>query len=363
MPIRVLHVLNGLGRGGTEAFIMNVYRAIDREKVQFDFLVRSTENSAHEEEVQALGGRIFITPSFPRHFLQNKKAVKKFFEEHASEYEAVHVHANALMYVEPLKAAKKAGVKKIIMHSHSNQAFNPIYKLLHLINKKRIGKWATYSFACSRSAGEWMFRKDFTVVNNGIRLEKFDFSPTTRDKMRKELGLQDAFVVGHVGRFVVVKNHAFLLDVFKEVKKEKPTAKLLLVGDGALRAQIEESAKEQGLSDDVVFTGNVPNVEDYLQAMDVFVLPSKYEGLGIVLVEAQTSGLPCVVSTNVPDEGFLDGMVEMLSLDEGKIEWSKRVLKDRKVDKREGKVGLFKEKGYSVEATAKFLQEVYLTKE
>ena len=363
MPIRVLHVLNGLGRGGTEAFIMNVYRAIDREKVQFDFLVRSTENSAHEEEITRLGGKIFITPAFPRHFLQNKKAVKKFFEEHASEYEAVHVHANALMYVEPLKAAKKADVKKIIMHSHSTQAMNPIYKIWHLANKKRIGKWITHKLACSTEAGAWMFGEDYTLVNNGIRLEKFDFNPQKREALREELGIKESFVVGNVGRFVPVKNHAFILDIFEEIKKQKEDAKLLLCGDGELRLEIEELATKKGLKEDVIFTGNVANVEDYLQAMDVFLLPSKYEGLGIVLVEAQASGLPCVVSNTVPGDGFLDGLVEVLHLGDEPALWADKVLASSFDKTRKSNVVTFNQKGYSVESTAKLLEDIYLAKE
>ena len=361
MAIRVLHVLNGLGSGGTEAFIMNVYRAIDREKVQFDFLVRSTENSAHEEEVRRLGGNIYVTPEFPRHFLKNKKAVKKFFQQHANEYSAVHVHANALMYVEPLKAAKKAGVKQIIMHSHNTQAYNPLYKMWHNFNKKRIGRWATKRFACSKAAGEWMHGDGFTVVNNGIDLKKFTFSQEKREEMRTALKMGDAFVVGHVGRFVPVKNHAFLLEIFEEIKKLRTDAKLLLVGDGELFKSVQESVKQKNLTDDVIFVGSVGNVQDYLQAMDVFLLPSKYEGLGIVLVEAQSCGLRCVVSNVIPDDGFLNNMVSVLGLKESAKTWATKTVEEAEKHTRKCQIRAFEEKGYTVESTAQFLQEIYLT--
>lgn len=361
MAIRVLHVLNGLGSGGTEAFIMNVYRAIDREKVQFDFLVRSTENSAHEEEVRRLGGNIYVTPEFPRHFLKNKKAVKKFFQQHANEYSAVHVHANALMYVEPLKAAKKAGVKTVIVHSHSNQAVNPLYTILHAVNKKRIGKWITHSFACSKAAGEWMFNKSFTVVNNGINLKKFTFSQEKREEIRTALKIDDAFVIGHVGRFVPVKNHAFLLEIFEEVKKLRTGAKLLLVGDGELLKSVQESVKQKNLTDDVIFTGAVSNVQDYLQAMDVFLLPSKYEGAPVALIEGQASGLPCVVSENVPSDVALSDLVVSLSLETSPNEWAKSILEVSLKIVRQSRYKDFEEKGYAVESTAQFLQEIYLT--
>ena len=363
MPIRVLHVLNGLGRGGTESFIMNVYRAIDKEKVQFDFLVRSTKDSAHEEEIKRLGGKIFITPEFPRHFLKNKKAVKKFFGEHKDEYVAVHVHANALMYVEPLKVAKKAGVKKIIIHSHSVKAYNPLYKILHQFNKKRIGKWVTHRFACSQAAGEWAYEDDFIVVNNGIRLDRFGFNPQKREKMRADLGLQDAFVIGNVGRFVPVKNHEFLISVFEEIRKEKPYAKLLLCGDGELRESIEMLVAEKGLKDEVIFTGNVTNVEDYLQAMDVFLLPSKYEGAPIALIEAQSTGLFCVASKSVPHDCCIKEVLYTVSLERTAQEWADQILQSLDGWERRSRVEDFIKKGYSVEQTAKFLQEVYLSKE
>ena len=219
MPIRVLHVITGLGSGGAESMLMNWYRNIDRDVVQFDFLLRSQEN-IYADEIEKLGGRVFYTAEFPKKYFENKKQTKKFFKEHATEYSAIHVHCNALLYVNVFSIAKKHGIKNRIIHSHSTKTKNKLFEIIHKINKKKIHKLANGFFACSKEAGEWAFNKkiSYEIIYNGIDIHRFKYSNEFREEIRKELAIEDKFVIGHVGRFLDVKNHAFLLEVFKKYK-------------------------------------------------------------------------------------------------------------------------------------------------
>lgn len=256
--IRILHVLGGLGSGGTESLIMNWYRNIDRSKVQFDFLVRSNDYN-YSEEITALGGRIFYTASFPHHFLKNYRETKTVLER--KEWDVIHVHGNAAMYMLPLHLSKKLGYPCRIMHSHSVHSKNPIFSLVHWYNRRRINKYATHQLACSSAAGEWMYPDtEFRVINNAVQSERFIFDQHARNKIRTELGIDDCLVLGHVGRFSKPKNHTFLLDIFYEVKKLRPDSVLMLVGDGELRETIEKKAMELGLTDSVLFMGDRKSV-------------------------------------------------------------------------------------------------------
>ncbi|WP_010200274.1 glycosyltransferase [Bacillus sp. m3-13] len=210
-PIRVLHVLNGLGSGGTESFIMNIYRNIDRSKVQFDFLIRSTKDNLLKNEIEKLGGKVYITSEFPRHFIKNYREINEFFKRN-KDYNIVHVHANALMYVKPLKIAKKYGVNCRIIHSHNTQtANNPLYKYIHHWNKRFISEQATDFFACSKMAGDWMFNNSYKVINNAIDVNKFQFNEEKRKKVRELFKLENKFVIGHIGRFTYQKK-SFVFD-------------------------------------------------------------------------------------------------------------------------------------------------------
>lgn len=319
-PVRVLHVLNNLGYGGAETFVMNVYRHVERSKVQFDFLIRSNQNGPMLQEIESLGGQVIELPPFPGKALSNYRALDKFLKVHADEYEAMHVHANALIYVKPLQLAKKYGIPCRIIHSHSTGSR---FKMLHMANTKRVSHWATHRFACSSLAGEWMFPdEDYEFVPNGIDLEKFAFSETDRRGIRRQYDIENSFVVGHVGRFVPQKNHPFIVEVFEALHKKSPNAVLLLVGDGENLDSIKTLVKSKGLSESVVFVGAVENVEKYYSAMDCFLFPSVCEGLGIVLVEAQANGLPCLVSEAVTQEVNL-GLITYLSLACSPDQWSK----------------------------------------
>lgn len=322
--IRVLHVLNKLGSGGAESFLMNMYRMIDKEKVQFDFLIRSDQNGPIVDEIISMGGRIYQISDFPRHFIKNRHEVKLFFKNH-KEYNIVHVHANSLVYITPLKEAKNAGISNIILHSHNaNSANLPFLKIIHMINKKRISDWISFRFACSDLAGRWMYdNNEFSVIYNGISLEKFSFSHNARSVIRKLYSITDEYVIGNVGRMSHQKNHKFILNVFADFVKIYPNSKLLLIGEGELFLKMQSTAKKLNISDKVIFTGAVNNVYEYLSAMDVFFLPSFYEGFPVAYVEAQSVGLPCVVSDTITPSATIQDNCCRISLDAPKSMWIK----------------------------------------
>lgn len=362
--IRILHVFGGLGTGGTESLIMNWYRNIDRTKIQFDFLVRSPDNN-YLYEIESLGGRVFYTASFPRHLIMNYKETKAVLEKR--EWDVIHVHGNAAMYILPLQLAKKLGYKHRFMHSHSIKAQNKIFSLVHDYNKVFIPSCATRLLACSSAAGRWMYSEyPFSLFRNAINSDLYRFDSVNREKIRMMLGVEDNFVVGHVGRFVAPKNHEFLLHTFLEIKKARPNSTLVLVGDGELEVDIKTKAAQQGISDSILFMGRQSNVGELMSAMDAFVLPSLYEGLGIVLVEAQCNGLPCVVSQEAYNEEvkIYPDLLSVLPLSCGAKEWADLILCkeatsiDRYVDLR-----ILQDSGYDMKTEIKKLENLYLQAE
>ncbi len=319
-PKRILQVVTVMDRAGLETMLMNYYRNIDRDKIQFDFLVHSPKKGDYDDEIKSLGGRIFVAPSFGlKSAFSYRSWLKKFLDQHP-EYEVMHSHLDAMSAI-PLSVAKAAGIKRRYAHSHNNGFDNDLKKPIRMILKQFIPKYATGLFACSDEAGKFMFGKNkFTFWPNAIDLNKFKFSSSIRSKIRKQYDMEDGFVVGHIGRFNVQKNHQFLIDAFNSLLKARPDSKLILVGDGPLKPSIEAKVNSLGLSDKVVFTGNVDNVNQIAQAMDIFVLPSLNEGLPLVAVEAQAAGLNCYVSDRVSDEISLIEGNEFIELDEAR--WS-----------------------------------------
>ena len=357
MPIRILHIVTYMGRGGLETMLMNYYRAIDRTKVQFDFLTHRDFRADYDEEIEALGGKIFRLPNlnpFSRSYLG---ALDRFFREHP-EYRIVHSHLDCMSAI-PLKAAKKHGVPVRIGHAHnSNQPRDAKY-LLKLFFKRMIAGQATQLFACSEEAGRWMFgNADFRVLNNAIDAGKYAFDADIRSTVRRELGLPaDALVVGHVGRFDPQKNHRFLVEIFEKMPED---ARLLLVGDGVLRPDVERQAEALGIRDRVLFTGVRTDVDRLLQAMDVFLMPSLFEGLPVSIVEAQAAGLPCLISDKVPIECKKTELVTQIPLDASPDEWAEAVLSAAEAP-RENTLAQIREAGFDIRANAEWLQNYYLS--
>jgi len=358
--IKVLHILNGLGHGGAESMVMNIYGNIDRSEVQFDFLTRGENDINLVKEVQKKGGNIFNMPPYPKRILENYKQTEEFFKEHGNEYDIIHIHANSAIYIKPVYLAKKYGIK-VILHSHSTHAYREYFKIIHKFNYKKMKKYIDMRVACSINAGKWMFDNDkYTVFNNAIDLDKYNYNEKIRKEIRKKHNIEDKYVIGHVGRFVKAKNHVFLIKIFSEYIKQNNDAVLLLIGDGELKSNIEELVMRKELSEKVIFTGNIDNVNEYMQAMDIFLLPSLYEGAPVAAIEAQASGLR-VISSAVPVESkIISENVESISLEEPVEKWVECINKynsihsDRIIDNER-----FADAGYSIKEQAAKMLDYY----
>lgn len=316
MPIRVLHIVTYMGRGGLETMLMNYYRNIDRSKIQFDFLVHRDFIADYDQEILSMGGRIYRLPKLNPFSKKYLSCLDSFFAEH-KEYHIVHSHLDCMAGI-PLKYAKKHGVSARIAHAHSSNQTKDIKYVLKLVFKNNIHKYANNLFACGENAGKWMFNTDkFNILNNAIDAHKYSFNSETKNKIRKEFGIDtDALVIGHVGRFSAPKNHEYLINVFYELQKTNDNAVLMLVGDGELRSRIEQQVQKLNITEKVILTGIRADVYDLIQAMDVFVFPSIYEGLPVSIIEAQAAGLPCIISDKVPLECAITDSVYQLNLDD-----------------------------------------------
>ena len=361
-PIRILHVIGIMNRGGAETMIMNLYRNIDRNKVQFDFVENSSEPAAFDEEILSLGGKIYRCPHYngKNHFAY-VKWWNTFFQKHPGEYPIVHGHlgSTAAIY---LSVAKKHGAYTIA-HSHSAGSGSAMYRMFAYPTRYIADKF----FACSKDAGISRYGKTVgndsihcQVLNNAIDARRFSFNQETRKQVRSELHIaENAIVIGHVGRFVGAKNHLFLIDVFADVRKRDPNAVLLLIGDGERRAEIQAAIAEKRLEDAVILTGVRSNVWDFYQAMDVFVFPSIYEGLPVSLVEAQAAGLPCCVSSNVPKDSAITDLVQFISLEDRSEKWAEIALRSVKTS-RPDMLSEIQNAGFDVISTANWLENFYL---
>lgn len=360
-PIRVLQVVTYMGRGGLETMLMNYYRNINRNKVQFDFLVHRDFEADYDQEILYLGGKIYrlsrLNP-FSKKYLNE---LGQFFKDH-TEYKIVHSHLDCMAGI-PLKYAKKNGVPIRIAHAHSSNQTKDKKYLLKLIFKKNIKKNATELFACAQDAGLWMFGYDqFHVINNAIDTKAYVVNKQTGKEVRQELKIpEDAFVMGHVGRFAPPKNHTFIIRVFAKVLKEKPNAFLLLVGDGDLRREAEDLTVELGIQNHVIFAGMRSDINRMLQAMDVFLFPSIYEGLPLSIIEAQTAGLPCLISDKVPIECRKTDLVSQLSLNDSLSAWKDAVIDAGKVLKRDTSKEI-SDAGFDICQNARWLEDFYLQK-
>ena len=364
-PIRILHVIGVMHHGGAETMIMNFYRHIDRTKVQFDFVENEGMFADYDEEIRALGGRIYHCPRYRgRNHFQSVAWWKQFLAEHGGEYKAVHGHigSTAAIY---LKLARDAGLYTIA-HSHSISFFN-LKGIVYQMYAYPTRFIADFFFGCSTLAGITRYGRrvcknpgKFRMLNNAIETERFAFNAETRARMRRELGVADKTVIGHVGRFALPKNHVFLLEVFEQIHRANPDTCLLLVGGGELRKKIEDQAAQAGLSDSVIFAGVHDDVSAYYQAMDVFVLPSLFEGLGIVCIEAQTAGLPCVISDGVAQECIrTKDLVSMCRLDQPARQWAEHILA-RCGQPREDHSQEIRDNGFDIVQTTRWLENFYL---
>ncbi len=336
MPIRVAQIMGKMANGGVEAVVMNYYRHIDRAQVQFDFIVDADSPCPQEEEILSLGGRVLRVAPYQNIFA-NMRDLKRIFQE--NRYPIVHAELTT-MSVFSLAVAKACGVPVRICHAHNTACKglskrNFVKQLLRPFSKV----FATHDFACSEYAGKWLFGERSThsdryrVVYNAIDTAKFRFDETVRTEVRRELDIENRLVVGHIGRFVHQKNHDFLIDVFYEVHRQQPDSVLLLVGEGELQESVKQKVHDRHLDSSVKFLGVRSDVHRLYQAFDVFLLPSRFEGLPVVGVEAQAAGLPCVFSDAVTKEVKFTDRLTFVGLEAGEAVWAERVLEAANLDR------------------------------
>lgn len=364
-PVRVLNVLGTINIGGAESRVMELYRALDRDKVQFDFLVHTDKEGQYSGEIQALGGRIYSVPRFRVvNILAYKRALKKFFREHG-DYAAVHGHMTSTASIY-LPIAKKAGIPVTIAHARSAGVDRGLKGLVTKAVRYPLKYRADYCFTCSAEAGEavygrkWIEKGNVWTIPNAIDTKRFAYNPAVRAQVRARLGLTDKFVIGHVGRFGFMKNHAYLADVFSELCKMRDDAALVLIGRGELEQEIRGRVKTLGLAGRVHFLGNCFDVERYYQAFDYFVFPSLFEGFPGSVAEAQASGLMCLVSDKVTREVALTGLVTYKSIDEPASSWASEIMRNsKKALDREDMSAAIAEKGFDVRQQADGMEAFY----
>jgi glycosyltransferase involved in cell wall biosynthesis len=362
-PRRVLHAVNRMDRGGIETFLMRIYRQIDRSKIQFDFFTHDKRPGAYDDEIRRLGGRIYICKfafnplKLPAYVIH----LRTFFETHP-EYEAVHAHLNAFNGIF-LSGAAWAGIPIRLAHIHAKSSGSirrePLWNLIKILGRGAFTK----RYACSRQAGIWAYgrKMPFSVIENGIPLDLFRYDHVARAQIRMKYSLCDRLVIGHVGAFRKGKNQIFLIDVLNEVRHQREDACLLLVGCGIEQPSVVARVRDLGLKEHVVFAGESAEVAKYYSAMDVFAFPSITEGLGIVAVEAQASGLPTVLSTGVPKEAVATVLASRIPLDGNSNvkQWAATILENANQSK-ERSLSRSEVIGFDIARSAMQLQESYL---
>lgn len=365
--IRILHSVSYMSRGGIETMLMNYYRNIDRNKIQFDFLCNAPFSGAYDEEITAMGGRIFRTPGFnPLKRLSYKRYMKHLFSEHP-EYLIVEAH-NGPLGRYAMKAAKDSGIPIRIYHAHGSDLILDLKWPIKYYCMKMLRYSMNEHFICSEKAGRFYMgnkvidRGDFHFIPNAIAVENFVFNQNLRNRLRSEYNLEDKSVIGHIGRFSPQKNHPFILDIFAKLHKINTQAHLVLVGDGEWHDKVLKRIKELGIANNVTLTGVIPNPQDWYQAFDVFFMPSISEGLPVTGIEAQTADLPCVFSKAITQEVSLLEKTEFIGLDEPAEKWVNRLneiicnLKPRKDN-----TDLITSKHYNIKEEAIRLQNLYLS--
>lgn len=359
--IRVLHVFGSLDMGGSESRTMDIYRTIDRKKVQFDFAIHTSEEVFFSNEIESLGGKIFRFPRFNgKNYFSYKKAWVNFLKENP-KYKIIHGHQTSTGFIY-LKVAKKNNIPLRIAHSRNSNKDNLIKKYTCKISRY----YATNLFAVSKLAGVSEFGNKAVrsgkvkIIPNAIDAMKYSYNPEVRKKKRKELGIEDNFIICHIGRFHPQKNHKFLLDCFQYIKSKNNNVKLILIGDGPLKNDIQKEIFDRGIENSVILTGIRSDVPELLQAMDVLVFPSFYEGLPGVVLEAQASGLPCVISDTITDEVKITDLVEFVSLKESAKYWAEKTLTFQQDLQRRNTFEEFVKEGYDIRSVAKWYEEFYL---
>lgn len=364
-PIRILQISYGMDRGGAETLIMNIYRNMDRTRVQFDFLLHDKNKTAYEDEIKELGGRIYHIPRFlgyNKYFYDRN--LKNFLIAHP-EHHIIHDHLMDSAK-ETFKVAKKLN-RITIAHSHIVQYYKKPSDFIRFFFRRNLYKYSDYRFACSKEAGEWLYRKkaDFIILNNGIDTEKYRYSEKIRNKKRKEFTIDEkTILITNIGRMVEQKNQKRLLDIFSIFHSFNKNSNLIIVGKGPLEAELRNHAAKLKIEHNVLFLGERNDVNEILIASDLFLLPSLFEGLGIVLIEAEATGLHSVLSDNIPSEAnLIPDLMTRVSLKKDNEEWIRKIKEAISTQHhcREKQYLTIKHLDYDIQGCAKKMQEFYLS--
>lgn len=352
--------------GGVETFLYQHYSHMDHNKVHIDFLTH-VKNPAYKNEIEKMGGRFFYIPVRNKSPFRYRQAMKAFFQQHAEEYDVFWCNKCMLNNIDFLKYATKYNIPIRILHSHNSSNMDTgikgrVMELMHKHNKRRIKSYVTEYWVCSDYAAKWLLptdvyeKRQYTFIPNAVSAEKFRTNAKVREQMRKQLGVEEKYVIGHVGRFNYQKNHEFLIRIFQIVYEKNPNSELILVGTGELEDTVKQQVRELGLEKAVHFLGVRHDIPELMQAMDCFVLPSRFEGLPVVAVEAQAAGLPCVLASDgITEQVKIIDNVSFLKLDQSVDEWAKEIME--KELKRVDSYLVLKEKGFNMEEAANKMSE------
>lgn len=351
---RILHIVGGMYPGGLENFIMNIFRNLNRDEVVFDVITHAIREGDYCNEIEKLGGKVYLAPRKSKHPVKNYLEIKRIVKE--GGYDVVVRHSDAFYSVLDLMAAKAGGAKRLIYQSHSSSTTHVnIHKLFRFL----FGNVPTDRFACSDNAGKWMYgKRDYVIVKNAIDIKKYIFDNNKREALRKEWKLEGKKIYAHVGIYSPVKNHCFMIRFFNEISKLDNDAVLLLIGEGSERQNMEALIKELSLEKKVILTGVRYDVEDLLQMADLFLFPSIYEGLPLSLIEAQSSGLRCLVSDVITDEVIVTDLVTKMSLDDSLSMWASKAVELSAGYERTNRYDEVAARGYDVEKLAKWYSEL-----
>lgn len=359
--IRILHVLAALNSGGIERMLYNYYSHMNRENLQFDFIVHGDEIGMLEPAFENMGSRIYHTTPKRENLRRNLMQIKQVIYSDPP-YDMIHCHQDGVSFI-PLRMARKRGIKARILHAHGIGSDKRSIKILS--SRYLAVRNANVFLACSKEAAELIYGRNIlheqkvTIIPNAIDESLYRFNPLMRDSTRCDLHLEGKYVIGHVGRFSPEKNHEFILQIFDEVYRRDRTSVLLLIGDGPLELQIKAHARRLDAKENIIFLGSRNDVPRLMQAMDCLLLPSLHEGLGMSLIEAQAAGLKCFASLGVPKEANITGLVEYLPLDEGPTIWANAILRYKNGYQRETQTEKFAERDYDIGKASRELETLY----
>lgn len=358
----VLIVTGWLDVSGTETFIMNVLRGLDRNRIKVDFLLFHHKETRYSKEAESMGCNLFYLPSRNTGPLNYLNHLNRFFATNAKKYDIVHYCGGSLTSVAPMFFAKRHGVKTIIAHAHSSSNDGIHNKILHSINKRIFQNLFTHRWACSKEAGKYFFgNKDYQIIHNGIDTIQFRFNNLSRISTRESLNISRSDIVfGHIGRFITLKNQSFVVDIFNQFHKKNTNSKLILVGIGPEQESVKRKVKKLGLHNNVIFTGERSDIPELLCAMDCFIMPSIYEGLPFVLVEAQATGLTCIVSDSISHDAKITDHLHFFNLSKNAQEWCNEISSILSIASDRKDNSIFIRSGYDIKSTIEYVQSSYL---